>query len=161
MFAALLLDHRLAFVFLAALILGAAVPLAVAWARVLPEEPPPFTARSKRAEVSIYDPESLKQRRDPLSIALLVCVSLSYAVRLPSLPRSLGFGSIPIVLPQDSSAWLHFALTWFLVVVPGFGAVYSLLRPNFLRVPLIAAGTLVLLLWLLSAPLRAALEAIT
>jgi hypothetical protein len=39
--------------------------------------------------------------------------------------------------------------------------VYSLLRPNFLRVPLIAAGMLILLLWLLAAPLHAALEAVS
>jgi hypothetical protein len=92
-------------------------------------------------------------------MVLLICVTLSYAVQLPGLPRSLAFGTIPTVVPQEASEWAGFALTWFLVVVPGFAAAYSLLRPNFLRIPLIAAGVLILLLWLVSAPLRAALEA--
>jgi hypothetical protein len=94
-------------------------------------------------------------------MVLLICVSVSYSVQLPGVPRNLALGSIPTVIPQDASEWARFALTWFLVVVPGFSAAYSLLRPNFLRIPLIAAGTLILLLWLLSAPLRAALEAVS
>jgi len=49
---------------------------------------------------------------------------------------------------------------WFLVLIPDFASVYSLLRPNFLRAPLIAAG-MILLLWLFAAPLRAALEAVS
>jgi hypothetical protein len=94
-------------------------------------------------------------------MALLICVTVSYAVQIPGVPRSLGFAFTPTVVPQDASGWVQFALTWFLVVVPGFAAAYALLRPNFLRVPLIAASTLILLLWLLSAPLLAALEAVS
>jgi hypothetical protein len=96
-----------------------------------------------------------------LAIALLLCITVSYAVQLPGIPQNSGFGSIPMAVPQDTYGWVQFALTWFLAVAPGFGAAYSLLRPNFLRVPLIVAGTLILLLWLLSAPLRAALEAVS
>ncbi len=73
----------------------------------------------------------------------------------------MGFGSIPMVIPHSTSGWIEFAAIWFLVLIPGFAAAYSFLRPNFLRVPLIAAGFLVLLLWLLAAPFRAALEAIS
>jgi hypothetical protein len=94
-------------------------------------------------------------------MVLLICVTASYAVQIPGVPRSLALSSIPTVIPQDASDWAWFALTWFLVVVPGFSAAYSLLRPNFLRVTLIAAGVLILLLWLVSAPLRAALEAVS
>ena len=164
MFAAFVLDHRLAFLFLAALNLGTAVPLAFGWARVLPEEPPPFgtsedSLRGRRNEPPAKKPMS--ERRDPFAIVLLLCVTVSYACQLPGIPRDVGFGSIPTVIPQSGDAWIEFAAIWLLVLVPGFAAAYSILRPNFLRVPLIAAGFLVLLLWLLAAPLRAALEAVS
>ena len=164
MLATLLLDHRLAFLFLAALDLATAVPLAFGWVRLLPEEAPPFQiyrAPARRWSIYAHSSEDEQNPRDSLAVVFLICVTVSYAVQLPGLPRSLAFGSIPTVIPQDASEWTRFALTWFLVVVPVFSAAYSLLRPNFLRVPLIAAGVLILLLWLVSAPLRAALEAIS
>jgi len=164
MLAVLLLDHRLAFLLLAALNLGTAVPLAFGWVRLLPEETPPFQisrTRLRRRSEYAHSSEEEETRRDPLAIALLLCITVSYAVQLPGIPQNSGFGSIPTVVPGDTYGWVQFALTWFLAVAPGFGAAYSLLRPNFLRVPLIVAGTLILLLWLLSAPLRSALEAVS
>jgi hypothetical protein len=160
MLATLLLDHRLAFLMLAALYVGTAVPLAFGWVRLLPEEAPPFQIHrppARRWSIYAHTSEDEENPRDPFAMVLLICSTVSYAVQLPGVPRSFALGSIPTVIPQDISAWARFAL----VVVPGFSAAYSLLRPNFLRVPLIAAGTLILLLWLLSAPLRAALEAIS
>ncbi len=164
MFAALVLDHRLAFLFLAALNLGTTVPLAFGWARVLPEEPPPFATaedslRRRRNEPPLK--KLMSERRDPFAIVLLLCVTVSYACQLPGVPRCMGFDSIPTMIPHSRSGWIEFAAIWFLVLIPGFAAAYSFLRPNFLRVPLIAAGFLVLLLWLLAAPLRAALEAVS
>src|SRR5713101_2014167 len=151
MFAALVLDHRLAFLFLAALNLGTTVPLAFGWARVLPEEPPPFATaedslRRRRNEPPLK--KLMSERRDPFAIVLLLCVTVSYACQLPGVPRSMGFDSIPTMIPHSRSGWIEFAAISFLL-------------PNFLRVPLIAAGFLVLLLWLLAAPLRAALEAVS
>ena len=162
MLAALLLDYRLAFLLLAALYLATAVPLAFGWVRLFPEEAPPFQVHrppARRWSIYAHSGEDEENPRDPLAMILLICVTVSYAVQFPGLPRSLALGSIPTVFPEDGSGWARFTLTWFLVVVPGFSAVYSLLRPNFLRVPLIAAGVPILLLWLVAAPLRAALEA--
>jgi hypothetical protein len=164
MFAALVLDYRLAFLFLAALSLGAAVPLAFGWARVLPEEPPPFgnaevSLRPRRNQPAATVPMS--KRRDPFAIALLLGVTVSYVCQLPGVPRNMGFGSIPTVMPHNIAGWIEFVGVWFLVLIPGFAAVYSFLRPNFLRVPLIAAAFLLLALWLLAATLRAALEAVS
>jgi hypothetical protein len=164
MFAALVLDHRLAFLLLAALSLGAAVPLAFGWARILPEEPLPFgnaevPLRPRRNEPPATDLTS--RRRGPFAIVLLLCVTASYVCQLPGVPRDIGFGSIPTVMPHNTSGWIEFAGVWFLVLIPGFAAVYSFLRPNFLRVPLIAAGFLILVLWFFAAPLRAALEAVS
>jgi hypothetical protein len=164
MFAAFVFDHRLAFLFLAALSLGTAVPLAFGWARILPEEPPPFgtsddSLRRRRTEPHAKKP--ISERRDPFAMVLLVCVTVSYACQLPGVPHDVGFGSIPTVIPDSTDGWIEFAGIWLLVLIPGFTAAYAILRPNFLRVPLIASGFLVLLLWLLAAPLRAALEAVS
>ncbi len=164
MFAVLVLDSRLAFLFLAVLNLGAAVPLAFCWTRVLPDEPPPFgnTEDSFRRTWNKLPADELRsKRRDPLAIVLLICLTVSYACQIPGVPRDMGFGSIPTVIPHDTTGWIEFVAIWFLVIIPGFAAAYSFLRPNFLRLPLIAAGFLVLLLWLLAAPLHAALEAVS
>ena len=162
MLAALVLDHRLAFLFLAVLNLGAAAPLALGWARVLPEEPPPFgNAEDSLRRTSPPAAALTSKRRDPFAILLLLCVTVSYASQLPGIPHGLGCGSIPAVVAHPTGGWIEFAAIWFLVLIPGFASLYSLLRPNFLRVPLIAAGMLILLLWLLAAPLHAALEAVS
>jgi hypothetical protein len=164
MFAALLLDYRLALLFLVVLNLGTAVPLAFGWARVLPEEPPPFGIAEDSFGRNRNLPSAAElrsKRRDPFAIVLLLCVTLSYACQFPGVPRDMGFGSIPTMIPYDTGGWIEFAVIWFLVVIPGFAMAYAFLRPNFLRVPLIVAGFLLLLLWLLGGPLRAALEAVS
>jgi hypothetical protein len=164
MCAVLALDCRLAFLFLAVLNLGVAVPLAFGWARVLPEEPPPFGNKEDSIRRTRNEPpagELMSRRRDPLAIVLLVCVTASYACQVPGVSSDMGFGSIPTLIPQITIGWIEFVAIWFLVLIPGFAAAYSFLRPNFLRVPLIAAGFLVLLLWLLAAPLHAALQAVS
>jgi hypothetical protein len=115
----------------------------------------------KRLHFNSHSTEDEEIRRDPLAIVLCFCVTASFVVQLPGVSGYLGFGSVPTAVPQDASGRAHFALTWFLVVIPGFAGAYSLLRPLFLRVPLIAAGTLIILLWLLSAPLHDALEAVS
>ncbi|PYU38176.1 MAG: hypothetical protein DMG54_30985 [Acidobacteria bacterium] len=162
MLAALVLNHRLAFLCLAVLNLGAAAPLALGWARVLPEEPPPFgNAEDSLRRTSPPAAALTSKRRDPFAILLLLCVTVSYASQLPGIPHGLGGGSIPAVVAHPTGGWIEFGAIWFLVLIPGFASVYSLLRPNFLRVPLIAAGMLILLLWLLAAPLHAALEAVS
>jgi hypothetical protein len=101
------------------------------------------------------------KKRDPFAIVLLLRVTLSYACQLPGVPRGMGFGSIPKVIAHNTGGRMEFAAIWFLVLIPGFASVCSLLRTIFLRVPLIAAGMLILLLWLLAAALRAALEAVS
>lgn len=164
MFAAFLLDPRLAFLILCTLLIAAAIPIAFAWARVLPEDPPPFRFHRSSKRGTFGDTSSREQqnpRRDPLAIALLLCVTFSYALQLPGLPKVLRFDTVPTIVPHDTLGWIEFALVWFFLAIPGFAAAYAILRPNFLRIPLIAAGFLVLLLWLLSASLRAALTAVS
>ena len=144
-----LLDHRLAFVLLVALILAAGAPLAFAWARLLPEEPPPFTSKhGPPPKITIYKTEDAPTR-DRFAVFLLVCVTLSYILRFPGIPGDAALRWLAAILPGAYVNWLILGGRAFLVVTPGLAACYSAIRPNPIRVPLIAAGIFVLLFWLL------------
>ena len=162
MFAAEFLDHRLAFVFLGALVVGAAVPLAMAWARVIPEDAPPLArnedSRGGATEELPGEGES-GGNRDLFAIVLLVFVTLSYALRFPRFPTGAVLHWLSTRMPEVWWDWGLLAGRAFFVVTPGLAACYSAVRPNFLRIPLIAAGILVLLLWLLQPMLFAAMTA--
>ncbi len=162
MFAPQLLDPRLAFLLLCILLIAAAIPIAFAWARVLPEEQPPFRFHrsSERATVDLTPaPEPPNSRRDPFAVVFLVCVSLSYLWQLPGLPRDFALLRIAPHVPEPWLQGLVLFTKGFLVVMPGAGAVYSIFRRNQIRAPLIAAGILVPLIWLVFPWLRAALAA--
>src|SRR5258708_12218941 len=103
MLAPLDLDPRLAFFFLGALIFGAAVPLAFGWARVFPEEPPPFGIAEDVRGRAIHKPpadELSGERRDPLAIVFLICLTVSYPCQIPAALRTIASRSIPPLLPQ-------------------------------------------------------------
>ncbi len=162
MFAVIVLDHRLAFVFLCALVVGAAVPLAMAWARVLPEDAPPFasprvSSRGSKEELPAEGAET--EKNDPFAMVLLVIVTLSYVLQFPGLPGEAALHWLSTLMPE---IWLKCGLLAgraFFVVTPGLAACYSVVRPHSLRVPLIGAGILVLLLWILEPILLAAVTA--
>ena len=156
-------DYRLAFLSLTALIVGAAIPLAFAWARVLPEDPPPF-------ESSAPSPASLEQepthevsphpsKRDAKSIILLVCVTLAYILQFPGVPGDAAAHWLNTILPGSPAAYVVFTADSVLLVITGVAACYSLLGSSPLRVPLSIGAELVLLLWLLAPLLRTALLA--
>jgi|ERR1700682_617010 len=158
MFATLWIDHRVALVAVAALLLSAAAPLAYAWARLLPEEPPPF-----EAPAGAPAPEGLPSnwqspaKKDPFAVFLLGCVTLSYVLKFPGLPLATGLQWLSTLLPTDYLNCTVLGGRAFFVVVPGLGAAYSALRPNPVRIALIVGGLLVLALWLVSPMLRAAI----
>jgi hypothetical protein len=58
---------------------------------------------------------------------------------------------------MDHFNWIVLGARAFFVVMPGLAAAYSALRPNPVRIPLIAGGLLVMALWLVSPVLRAAI----
>jgi hypothetical protein len=160
MFAAIILDHRLAFVFLCALVVGAAVPLAMAWARVLPEDAPPIASKEYSSRGAEEEPPSEEERsrnRDPFALVLLVFVTMSYALRFPGFPMDAVLHWFSTRMPEAWWDWGLLAGRAFFVVTPGLAACYSAVQPNFLRIPLIAAGILVLVLWLLQPMLFAAM----
>ncbi len=162
MFAAIILDHRLAFVFLCALVVGAGVPLAMGWARVLPEDAPPFASpevSSQGLKHELRGEKAKTKNRDPFAIVLLVFVTLSYALRFPGFPVDAVLHWLSTRMPEAWSDWSLLAGRAFFVVTPGLAACYSAVQPNSLRVPLIAAGILVPLLWLLEPLLLASMTA--
>jgi hypothetical protein len=169
MFAALLLDPRLAFVVLCALILAAAAPLAIAWTRILPEEPPPFDIQKPELPLSQrkisyridHIPRPFFPKRSRFSIVLLAALSICFALQLPGIPRYLGFNSIPAATPLNSRGWFEFLLASFLLAIPGLAIAHSFFKPNQLSIPLIAAAVFLLLLWLLSTPLYTALTGVS
>jgi hypothetical protein len=168
MFAAFLLDPRLALVVLSALIVAAAIPLAIAWVRILPEEAPPFEiaqdSRHTQKKTSYgfdYVPPPFVPKRSRFSIVLLAALTVCFALQLPGIPRYVGFHSIPAAIPLHPSGWIEILLVSFFLVVPVAAIAHSFFRPNLLSIPLIVASVLGLLLWLLSAPLYAALTGVS
>lgn len=133
------MDPRLALVLFVLLLLAAAAPIVLGWLALLPSEREPFASQGEILT---------KAPRDAFAIFLLVNISLSVLLRVP------GFGGTPLsfyiatIIPPD---WADQALTiafiWF-GLISGLAAVYSAVRVNPIRVPLIFGGALTLILWL-------------
>src|SRR6266478_2928751 len=122
MFATVLIDHRLALLALAALLIAAAAPLAYAWMKLLPEEPPPFEVRPAEG---LAPNRKSAAKKDPFAVFLLGCVTLSYVLRFPGLPVSAGLQWLATLLPTYYFNWTVLAGRWLFVVVPGVAAAYS------------------------------------
>ena len=154
MVATLLLDPRIAFVLLAGLIVGAAVPLAIGWARLLPEEKPPFEIENPRRRgpaptVSIYGSEPQERRFDAVAIVLLVLLTVGFALQFPGVPRGIGLNTGLDHFPTGKD-WTEIALPALMFLTTGVAILYGAVRRSFIRVQLILAGSIVLLLWLLA-----------
>jgi hypothetical protein len=156
------LQPRFAFLLLAALVVGAAVPLAVAWARLLPEEKPPFEMENPRRRptpsVSIYGSEPAARKIDSSAVVLLFLLTLSFALQFPGVPRDPALNSLPDHWPGAQN-WFEIALPCLLIVVSVAAMAHGAVRRSFLRMPLLVGGGLVLLLWLVAPCLYAALAA--
>lgn len=158
-----LMDHRVALLALVALLVAAAIPLAFAWARVLPEEPPPFQIEpGSFPSVDLEPPQEVSARpeRSGLAIFLLVCVTLGYVLQFPGIPRDAALRWLNTVLSDPTATWVALGIEAALMAITGFAAGYAILRPGSLRTPLGMAAALVLILWLLGPLLRLALLAV-
>jgi hypothetical protein len=152
------LAPRVAFLCLSTLLLGAAVPLARAWTLFLPRDPEPFAAPREMENASSAAPAK-QYRRDPIAAVLLVFVTLSYAQQFPGVPQNIATVWLSKIIPPDAINGSALMLQWFFILIPGVAALYALFKRNPLRIPLVAAGLMVLLVWLLAPPLYAALLA--
>jgi hypothetical protein len=162
-FAALTCDPRIAFLLLAGLIIGAAVPLAIGWTRLLPEERPPFEDENAQRRtppplVSIYSTEPEERKWDVPATVLLVLLTVGFALQFPGVPREIGLNALPDHLP-GAEGWFEIALPCLQMVVAAAAIFYGAIRKSFLKVQLIAAGVLVLLMWLFAPWLYGALAA--
>ncbi len=157
------LPPRLAFLLLAALIVGAAIPLAIGWARLLPEEKPPFEIENPRRRTaapseSIYGSEPAPRKIDFVAMVLLFLLTVSFAVQFPGVPRDPALNSPPGHWP-GAQDWFEVLLPCLLIMVAVVAIVYGAIRRSFLKMPLLLGGSLVLLLWIVAAWLYRALTA--
>lgn len=155
----IVLDPRLAFVLLSALLIGAAIPLAIAWAKLLPEEKPPFGSFEASETDQSAETNSAGRSdstRDPFAVVLLIFVTLSFISQFPGVPFDFLLSRAAAFIPEP---WVQGALLFcrgFFIAIPAIGAWYSVFRRHAIRIPLVFAGLLVPLLWLAAPWLRRA-----
>src|SRR5258708_15967691 len=137
MSAAFPIDHRLALVAFAALLIAAAAPLASAWARLLPEEPPPLEAPARSSAEQTPSNRETRPKGDPFAIFLLLCVTLSFLLKFPGLPVAAALQILSVRMPREDFHWLVLGARVFFAAMPGLAAVYSAIRPSPIRTPLI------------------------
>jgi len=130
------LDHRLALLFLAALHLGTAVPLAFGWCVFFRRKRLLFKSIALPRVVGPSTPTATKRKKAPVAIPWRwFFLFVSPLVMLSSFQgyREVRVRSIPTVIRRT-----HPNGPVCSDLVPGrgsrFSAAYSLLRPNFLRV---------------------------
>jgi hypothetical protein len=143
------LNPRLAAFLMMLLLLGASIPLALAWMRILPPERDPFS----RPDVA-----PPKTRRDRFANFLLLNVTLSLFAAIPRIAETLHLLQLTQFLPTSWTETTTVALLIWLVFIPALAAAYSAVRANPIRIHLILGGILVLALWLLSPTLLASLS---
>jgi len=160
MLALLLIDHRVAFLGLATLLIAAAIPLAIAWARLLPEEPPPFPIEPGSFPIIEQErrPEASSTPRGDLvlSVGILTCLTLAYAIRFPGFPKAALMHWLDGALSGSTEYWLIVSARIFLFVVAGAAVTYAIRRPGPLSIPLAVAAVLVLVLWFVAPLLNVA-----
>jgi hypothetical protein len=133
------MDPRLALVLFVLLLLAASAPIVLGWLALLPSEREPFAAPG---EIRTKAP------RDAFAIFLLVNISLSVLLRVPGFAGTpLSFYIATIIPPDWADHALMIAFIWF-GFIPGMAVVYSAVRANPIRMPLIVGGALALILWL-------------
>jgi|SRR3954451_6804779 hypothetical protein len=160
LFLAGLAPYQLAFAAYTAVLVGTAIPLGYAWARVLPEDAPAFKIEPgsfPAVDLEPVDPPATHRNADLLSLGLLLCVTLTYLLRFPGIPLGAFLHWIHSVIPAAAANSIIFGGKIILVVGTALAACLATVRPGPMRVPLVTAASLVLTLWLLGPILHAAL----
>ncbi|GAC1638837.1 MAG: hypothetical protein NVS9B14_19610 [Candidatus Acidiferrum sp.] len=142
------LNPRLAAFLMIVLLVGAAIPLALAWTRILPAEREPF-ARP--------DLPRVKGKVDSVALFFLLNVSLSLVAAIPRIADTLRLDILLRLLPEIWAEHVTMVALIWLVFIPALTAAYSAVRANPIRIQLMVGGIVVLALWLLSPTLLGSL----
>jgi hypothetical protein len=156
------MDHRLAFIALVALLIAAGTPLAFAWARLIPEDAPPFPIEpGSFPSVDHEAPQEQPSRKKDYLIAapLLFFLTLAFVFRVPGFPSTTVLGWVGGTIPGVTEHWSVIAIQLLIALVAIGAGVFGALRPGPLRIPFIATGALILALWFLAPLLQAAMLA--
>lgn len=142
------LNPRVAAFLMMVLLVGAAIPLALAWTRILPAEREPF-ARP--------DLPRVKGKVDSVALFFLLNVSFSLVAAIPRIADTLHLDIVVRLLPATWAEHVTMVVLIWLVFIPALATAYSAVRANPVRTHLIVGGILVLALWLLSPTLLSSL----
>jgi hypothetical protein len=156
------MDHRLAFIALVALLIGTGTPLAFAWARLLPEDAPPFPIEpGSFPSVDHEVPQEQPSRKNDYWIAapLLLCLTIAFVFRVPGFPSGTAVAWVGGTIPGVSEHWSVIAVQVIVALIAVGAVVLGAFRPGPLRIPLIAAGAMTLILWFLAPLLQTAMLA--
>jgi hypothetical protein len=144
------MDHRLALLLYMLLLLAAAVPVAIAWLLLLPQEREPFASSDEKPSGN---------ERDIFAVFLLVNITLSLLLRIPGIDAdALSVALAKWISPEWADHVVRIGYIWF-GFIGGLAAAYSLIRKNILRWPLVFGGGFTLLLSLVAATLASAIRA--
>jgi hypothetical protein len=158
----LTIHHRVAFFALAALIVGAGIPLAFAWARVMPEDRPPFevqAAAHPSTDMDVAHVPRCDPTRDPIAVTFLFCITIAYLVQFPGVPRGAMVDWLNMNFAESAVVWIIVGARVLVIMAGGWAVYYGILKSGPLRWPLISAAALVLILWQVAPLLRMALLA--
>lgn len=132
------------------LLLAAAVPVAIAWLLLLPQEREPFASSDEKPSGN---------ERDIFAVFLLVNITLSLLLRIPGIDAdALSVALAKWISPEWADHVVRIGYIWF-GFIGGLAAAYSLIRKNILRWPLVFGGGFTLLLSLVAATLASAIRA--
>lgn len=154
------MDHRLAFIALVALLIAAGTPLAFAWARLIPEDAPPFPIEpGSFPSVDHEAPQEQPSRKKDywIAVPLLFLLTIAFVFRVPGFPSGTILAWVGGTIPGVSEHWSVIAVQVLIALIAVGAAVFGALRPGPLRIPFIVTGALILAMWFLGPLLQAAM----
>ena len=153
------MDHRLAFAGLVALLIATGTPLAFAWARLLPEDAPPFPIEPGSFPSVDHEIRHVQPSRNldyVVGAPLLLCATIAFVFRVPGFPSGTVLAWFGNTIPGLDAYWSVIGVRVIVTLVAVAIGVFGALRPGPLRIPLIIAGALILVLWFIGPLLETA-----
>jgi len=156
------MDHRLAIVLLVALLIAAGTPMAFAWARLLPEDAPPFPIEPgsfPSVDHEITEEAPSRKRDYWIAAPLVLCLTIAFIFRVPGFPSGTVLAWTGATIPGLDAHASAITINVIVALIALGAGVFGALGPGPLRIPLIASAALTLLLWFVGPLLQAAMLA--